>query len=434
MDQFINAFGEFHNPKEEREYLESAWLKDSLYIRFSYLTCCVLMLFAGIFADYQRTFFYGSADILTGMRVVLVSYGLFFAYQWRKRPYNDNVEFHLFYIKLLSVLVVAALTFFVQGRSTTLLAGTMIMTTSFYVMLPGRLNGIITNCVLLLLIFLAVPLLYPEINLANHGYRVFILVSLNIVLFAFRSMFNRAWRLFHISNRRLQEMNKTKDEVISTIAHDLRSPLQVIMSSAQLVSSSKRDLSPDRIKSYQNRILNAAKKTDSLLRDLLSWAITSNESLGYDPIETNVRPTIEKAVEFAQELAETKDIVIDVDLEDYVLNHDSVMIETCIRNVISNAIKFTPDGGKININGVSGKDNGYQIEIVDQGEGVPDVVIAGLEDGGKTFHVKQGTKGEKGTGIGLRLVHSFLEKHNAKLLIENLPNSGSRVTLNFPTV
>ncbi|AYF43930.1 GHKL domain protein [Halobacteriovorax sp. BALOs_7] len=432
MDQFINVFGEFKSSEEEREYLENAWNKDSFYIRYSYLTCCILMLFAGLFADYQRTFFYGSPNILTALRVGLVAYGLYFVYSWRNKAYSEKVEVHLFYIKLLSVIIVAALTFMVQGRSSTLLAGVMIMTTSFYVMLPGRLNCIIWNCVLLLLVFLTVPLLNPEADVANHGYRVFILVSLNIVLFAFRSMFNRAWRLFHISNRRLAEMNKTKDDVISTIAHDLKSPLQVIMSSAQAVTRSNRELSTERIQSYQNRILKAARKTDDLLRDLLSWAITSNESLGYDPKDTNIKPTIEKAIEFAIELAQTKELDIDVDLEDYVLNHDSVMIETCIRNIISNAIKFTPEGGKINVKGQH-DENGYQIEVVDQGEGVPDVVINGLASG-NTFHVKQGTKGEKGTGIGLKLVHSFLEKHNAKLLIENLPDCGSRVTLNLPLV
>lgn len=430
MNQLINRFGEFLSQNEERRYLENTWSRDSFYTRYSYFYCCVLMLFAGLFADYKRNFIFGSANILTILRVSLVLYGLYFVYAWRNRDYKRVIEKHLFLIKLLSVIIVACLTFMTQGESRTLLAGVMIMTTSFYVMLPGRLSGIIVNCVLLFFIFLSVPFLNPKVSFESHAYQVFILLSLNIVLIFFRSMFNRAWRLFYISNRRLEEINKMKDEAISTIAHDLKGPLQVIISSAELVNRNIDNFPNERIENYQNRIIKAAKKTDVLLRDLLSWAISSNESLGYDPKETNIKTTVERAVIFANELAEAKQLDMIVDLKDRILNHDSVMIETCIRNIISNAIKYTPEGGKIDIKGRFNKD-GYSIEITDQGEGVPDVVIDGLSSG-NTFHVKNGTSGEKGTGIGLKLVRSFLDKHGASLFIENLPDCGSRVILSFP--
>ncbi|MFG1492837.1 HAMP domain-containing sensor histidine kinase [Halobacteriovorax sp. ZH4_bin.1] len=431
MEALINSFGEFKSRTEERDYLQTSWPKDRTYTLLSYLVCCILLLFAGILADYQRAYTFGSPNILTFFRSLLVAYGLGFFVAFRKSDYSDKIETHLFFIKLVSVVIVALMTFMIMGTSTTLLAGIMIMTTSFYVMLPGRLNGIIVNCALLFALFMIIPILNESVDLNKHFYKIFILLSLNIVLFAFRSMFNRAWRLFYISNRRLEELNKTKDDVISTIAHDLKSPLQVILSSASLVSKRNEELSVERIKLYQDRIIKSAKKTDALLKDLLAWALTSNESLGYTPKELNIKDTITSAVEFAYELAQTKDLEIEVDLEDYIFNHDSNMIETCVRNIISNAIKFSPEGKKIVVKGAIS--DGYAIQICDEGEGVPDIVIDGIQSG-QTFHVKQGTKGEKGTGIGLKLVHSFLKKHGAALFIENMPNCGSRVTLKFPMI
>lgn len=429
MDHYsINKFGEFADRAVEEAYQQDTWEKDNHYVRASYLICCILLLFAGIFSDYRRYYFFGSANIITGLRVGLVAYGLYFYFIWKNKQYSLNTEIHLLMLKVYSVAIIACLTLMVQGESQTLLAGIMIMTTSFYVMLPGELKGTILSSSLLLIIFISVPFM-ASVEPSFYSYKTFMLFSLNIVLVFFKTMFNRASRYNYLSKKHLEEMNNAKDEVISTIAHDLKGPLQVIMSSAQHVSHRGEELSPERIINYQKRILKSVKKTDNLLRELLAWAITSNESLGYNPKCSNIKDTIENAIEFANELAETKNIKINIYIQDCILDHDQNMVETCVRNIISNAIKFSPSGKNINICGTI--DNGYEIEVTDEGEGVPDIVLSAIKKGHNSMSIN-GTHGEKGSGIGLKLVQSFLQKHDADLVIENLPTRGSRVVLKFP--
>ena len=227
------------------------------------------------------------------------------------------------------------------------------------------------------------------------------------------------------SEKKLRELNATKDKFFSIIAHDLKNPFNVIMGFSELLSTGYDHYSDDEKKKMIKNLHEASANTYKLLQNLLEWAKTQLGKITVKPEVFDLKIIADENFEVFNSVAKSKNIKIESDIPDRTLvKADKNMINTVVRNLISNAIKFTPEGGKIQI---SAKIlNGHtEFCVADNGVGIKS------EDIGKLFSISEqfrsvGTNNETGSGLGLILCKEFVEKNNGTIWVESEYRSGSK--------
>ena len=233
------------------------------------------------------------------------------------------------------------------------------------------------------------------------------------------------------ANAELKEINATKDKLFSIIAHDLRGPFTSLLGFSDLMIENIRNYDVDKFEKLLNHINSAAKSAYTLLENLLLWARSQNKQLLFKPANINISNLIKEVIVSINSMASLKNIALEnnisVDVNGWA---DANMLTAIVRNLISNAIKFSNHGGLIEITGLS-KENAVEISVSDNGVGMSDEVI------NKLFRVENhmsltGTAHEKGTGLGLLICREFVEKHGGKIWVESNPGKGSRFTFTLP--
>lgn len=225
------------------------------------------------------------------------------------------------------------------------------------------------------------------------------------------------------SEKRLKELNITKDKFFSIIAHDLRNPIGILMNYSELLLMSFNRFDKEKKIKYITTINESSKLTFRLLENLLEWSRTQSNRIEFVPELFNLSHVITENINLLTINANNKNLFLQSDvLDDHEVFADKNMITTVIRNLISNAIKFTKNGG---ISVYSDKyDNYIKISITDTGEGIEKENIKKLftiEDNIST----KGTDGERGTGLGLILCKEFVEKNGGKIWVESEVGKGS---------
>ena len=229
----------------------------------------------------------------------------------------------------------------------------------------------------------------------------------------------------------LKELNATKDKLFSIIAHDLRSPFNNIMVLSQIL---KAQLSKSEDPDTQvpiDLIHSTAKNTLVLLENLLDWAKSQSGQINFKNEKINISNVVNEILELSRSIAKTKDISIQVHIpEDVEINSDKKILKTIIRNLMSNAIKYSRPGDKITISAVEEKDL-VKIVISDSGVGMDDDTLENL------FSITgntplPGTLNEKGSGFGLVLCREFIEKLGGKIWVESEKEKGSDFIFTIP--
>jgi len=235
------------------------------------------------------------------------------------------------------------------------------------------------------------------------------------------------------SEVRLRELNATKDKFFSIIAHDLRNPFMAILGFSDFLIQKISDKDYESIEEYANIIRNSSQQVLSLLTNLLQWASLQNGKIQFNPEMFEIGALINEVTELSKGAALQKSITITKKLPHNVLVFaDKSMIGTTLRNIISNAIKFTKPGGKVNISAMKKQDE-LLITISDNGIGMNKDALKrlfGIEDGYST----SGTQNEPGTGLGLILCKEFVHRHKGKIWAESEPGKGSRFHFTIPTI
>jgi PAS domain S-box-containing protein len=233
------------------------------------------------------------------------------------------------------------------------------------------------------------------------------------------------------SESRLRELNATKDKLFSIIAHDLKSPFSSIIGFSELISENFESLSSDEIKEYIKHIDISAKNTLSLLDNLLIWAKTQTGQMVFKPICLNFKNILEQVTSVANPSALIKNISISyLNPEDMIVFADYNMLQTILRNLISNAIKFTGPGGRIEI--ISQVIEGFvEIIISDNGIGMDEKSLETLFKIDKSV-INTGTAKESGSGLGLLICIEFVEKHGGRIWAESATNIGSAFHFTLP--
>jgi signal transduction histidine kinase len=233
-------------------------------------------------------------------------------------------------------------------------------------------------------------------------------------------------------NNELKRSNSDKDKLFSIISHDLKNPIGNLNSSLSLLihnweildDNEKRELISELEKSNQNVLI--------LLYDLLDWAKSQQGKITMQPSNQDINFIIKQNIEFVQKIAQEKGIHIDADLQnDAVGYYDTAMINTVIRNLITNAIKFTNRGGKITIKSKT-DNNKLIVSVADTGVGITEDNLRKLFSEDEIFSTV-GTGGEKGTGFGLILIKEFIDKNNGQLQVESQLGIGTKFTFQLPT-
>lgn len=231
---------------------------------------------------------------------------------------------------------------------------------------------------------------------------------------------------------KLKELNATKDKFFSIIAHDLKSPFNGIIGISNLMKEESKRLELHVIHQYANMINSSAVQTYRLLENLLNWARIQQGKITFSPTNILLKHLVNEVVILLHESAYQKRIlIIDNTPSNLLVKIDEGMIETILRNLISNAIKFTPTGGRIVIQTIM-INTGIEISVSDNGVGINKENIQKLFNI-DTNYTLPGTEKEKGTGLGLILCKEFTEKHNGKISVESTEGKGSTFTISLPS-
>ena len=233
------------------------------------------------------------------------------------------------------------------------------------------------------------------------------------------------------SAQNLKALNAAKDKLFSIIGHDLRGPIGGFKSLIELLISDF-DLSDTKsLLDILHEIQKTAKSTYELLENLLAWAKSQRNEIVYAPEELKLHEITSLTINLFTELIHNKGISLVIEVpENTIVFADKNMLMTVLRNLISNAIKFTSGGKQILITTL--KDDTAQIVIVkDEGAGISAENLSKLFK--NTEHVSTfGTEGEKGSGLGLLLCKDFVEKHHGKIWVESELDKGSTFKFTLP--
>ena len=232
--------------------------------------------------------------------------------------------------------------------------------------------------------------------------------------------------------KELEKLNHEKDLFFSIIAHDLRSPFNSFMGLTQIMAEELSSLTREELQKIAGSMRDSAVNLFRLLENLLQWSRIEQGSLPFDPVMTDLKTDIDESIAMVLESARNKEIKIKYDVpEDLMIYADSNMLRTIIRNLVSNAIKFTPYKGKIILEAKVLENNNTLISIRDTGIGMtPDIIAHLFELDGRAN--RQGTHGEPSSGLGLILCKEFITKHGGRIWVESMEGKGTTFFFSFP--
>ncbi len=228
----------------------------------------------------------------------------------------------------------------------------------------------------------------------------------------------------------LESTNKIKDRFFSIIAHDLKSPFNSLLGLSDILHESVENYAKKEIVEISGAINQSSHRAFNLLENLLEWARTQTNRIVYEPTNIDVSKLIKTNIELSESAANAKSIALIFDAQTKIsVVADENMFNTIIRNLISNAIKFTSEGSiKVDAKDEKGK---CLISVIDTGIGIKKDKIEDIFKLDKNVSTV-GTKGETGTGLGLILCKEFVEKNKGEFFVESVENQGSVFSFSLP--
>jgi PAS domain S-box-containing protein len=235
---------------------------------------------------------------------------------------------------------------------------------------------------------------------------------------------------------KLEELNATKDKFLSIIAHDLKNPFNALLGFSELLHLDYETLDDLQKREIINLLYKNSQNTYKLLENLLEWARSQSGAIEYSPTLTNIKNLVDENLNLLQSVAVPKSIHLKSSVSEGInVNTDADLVKTVIRNLVSNAIKFTNENGEVVVSAklvstFDGKDI-LEISVADTGIGISPENQRKLFMLDKNYSIK-GTNGELGTGLGLILCKEFVEKCGGKIWVESIVAKGSRFCFTLP--
>lgn len=233
-------------------------------------------------------------------------------------------------------------------------------------------------------------------------------------------------------NEALSKSNSEKDKFFSIIAHDLRSPLHGLLGLTEMMANGTEVFTGNEMREQSLHLYSSVSNLNKLIENLFDWAQMQRGALVFNPKEFALESVVQRGIDALYQNAVQKNIQIKNEIEEGInIFADEKMIETVLRNFLSNAVKFTKRGGQVIIKTKKQKDGSIEISVCDNGVGIPESKIKRL------FKVEEkvgskGTEGELSTGLGLLLCKEFVEKNGGKIWVESDLEKGSTFTFSVP--
>lgn len=228
-------------------------------------------------------------------------------------------------------------------------------------------------------------------------------------------------------NKRLEHLNQLKDKLFSIISHDLRVPLTGMQMMLESVKDDDKKLAT--LKQLLPELREEMRYTNNLFENLLNWSKLQlkETSISHQPV--NISELSFKIAESLRSKAHEKGVVINTDISETYINADRDVLEIVLRNIISNAIKFTETDDSIAISGEWNKD-AFTIKVSDTGRGMSEEAINKIQS--NSFYTSPGTRNEKGTGLGLIICKDLIERCHGNLSIESSKGKGTTLSIMLP--
>jgi len=237
--------------------------------------------------------------------------------------------------------------------------------------------------------------------------------------------------LLRQKNKELEELNASKDKFFSIISHDLKSPFQGLIGLTELLYEDIESMKKEDILEFTKMINESSRNLLSLLENLLEWSVLERNKQQFQPEKTDLKAIIEKNIQLFEANCSKKNVSLQNQVDKEIKAWaDRNMIDTVVRNLVSNAIKYTPEGGTISMDAVE-LDGEVQVTVTDTGVGMDERTrdrLFRLDE----MRSHPGTNNEKGTGLGLLICKELVEKNNGDISVESEPGQGSSFTFRLP--
>jgi len=306
-------------------------------------------------------------------------------------------------------------------------------------------NMFIISAVLYLVQFGVILLVSKNPFLMNSSTTIFLVLIgyLYIILFLLRMLEEAAQKTEKLINElrennselinkreELSSLVKTKDKLFSVLAHDLQSPFMGISGLSEMIRNNAEKGNTDQVIEYSKMIADTTKRTSTLFTNLLDWAASQTGELEMKHTINNLDECLDETIALLQDHQQRKNITIQRKNTDIKITADPNGLKTVLRNLISNALKFTPHDGIIKISAEKNRDEAV-VSISDSGVGIKKHLIPKIFKM-DTYISTEGTDDEHGTGIGLSLCKEMIVRHNGRIWAESEPGQGSTFHFSLP--
>lgn len=234
------------------------------------------------------------------------------------------------------------------------------------------------------------------------------------------------------SNAELARTNANKDKFLSILAHDLRGPFLPLLGSAELLAMRIDALSTDKISDMSMGILDSARRVLTLLENLLEWGRLQMGHLEFRPRRLDLAQLVQLTIDLLAPSSDAKKVSLRSEVAPgFFVYADRHMLNFILRNLLTNAIKFTPGGGTVRVTAQPHQDNQIAISVIDNGVGMTRRTIDNLFKIG-LHQTTPGTNNESGSGLGLILCQDMVHRHNGEIWVHSVEHEGTKISFSLP--
>jgi len=234
-------------------------------------------------------------------------------------------------------------------------------------------------------------------------------------------------------NQELKALNLSKDKFLSVMSHDLRNPLTALLASSGRLSEDPESLSATQVKQLSQIIHRTSNKLLNQLNEVIDWAKKQSQKTSFFPEKMQLANGIEEALELLKANAQQKKIRLQNQIPaDMEVMADSLMLRSIVQNLVTNAIKYTPEGGVVIVNAEKNGQMAY-VYVEDSGIGMTAEIKERLFSKAGQASLS-GTNNEQGSGLGMLLVSDFVGQHGGQINVDSAPGTGTTITFTIPAI
>jgi len=237
-----------------------------------------------------------------------------------------------------------------------------------------------------------------------------------------------------VANIELREATRHKSEFLAGVSHELRTPLNAIIGFSEVLLDPSLKVTEDERKQFLKDILNGGKHLLNLINEILDLSKIEAGRMELEVEPANLTETLDSVQDTMQPLAARKHINLQFNRNGGIppFPMDAMRVKQVLLNLVANAIKFTPEGGRVEVSAKT-KDGLVQLEVDDTGIGIPKEDHMRIFEEFHRRRTEEGTKASEGTGLGLALAKRFVQMHGGKIWVDSEVGKGSRFSFTLPT-